>query len=243
MRPFLTLTLALLMLASAAPTALASPSALRIDLPQATLGHDATVPVNVTLVIQDFMCSEPRTFTVLLASNATEGVKAAFASSSLTFTTDAHAYFAEEYRQTQTVNLTVRALQAGEVELTALFAPHERGPCLAPDGFIGSSATVLVAVEGPPASAPSDPAAGEPATNGTPPADPTPATPPTPRPTAAPAAPAGERPMTCAPDGGCGFISDYKPPQESANNDTPGLGLAGALAALAIVAFASRRKK
>lgn len=244
MRPFLLALVAIVaaLLASAAPTAIASPSALRIDLPSATLGADSIVAVNVTLVIQDFMCSEPRDFTVVLSSNATEGVKATFALTSLTFTTPAHAYFAEEYRQTQTVNLTVRALNAGQVELTALFPEHTRDSCLAPDGFQSSSTTVLVAVDGPagaPSTPPAEPAPEETAppvnatTNETTPATPVPSTPRSGSP----------GPSTCSPDGGCGLIGDYDAPAESSDNDTPGLGVVGAVAVLGVAAILWRRKK
>ena len=235
MRTSLFVTLALL-LASTTPTALASPSALRFDMPDGRLGPDVVVPVNVTLMITDFMCHEPREFFVNLSSISSEGVKATFAKTNLTYTTTAHTYFAEPYRQTQTVNLTVRALVPGQIEITAVFLEHEAGPCLAPDGFQSSSVTVAANVDGPAAEAP--PPASEPAANET---TPTPASPP---PTTQPAAPTGDRPMTCAPDGGCGFISEYDPPAESAeDNGVPALGLIGAVAALSLTAIVLRRRK
>lgn len=236
MRTSLFVTLALLMLASTTPTALASPSALRFDVPEGRFGPDVVVPVNVTLTITDFMCHEPRDFFVNLSATSTEGVKATFAKTNLTYSTPAHTYFAEPYRQTQTVNLTVRAINAGQVELTAIFLEHERGPCLAPDGFQSSAVTMAVEVEGP--AAPPAPPTSEPSANETPP------TPASPAPTAQPAAPTGDRPMTCAPDGGCGYISDYEAPAESAEyNGVPGLGLVGAVAALSLTAIALRRRK
>lgn len=230
------MTLAIL-LASTTPTALASPSALRFDVPEGRFGPDVTVPVNVTLIITEFMCHEPREFFVNLTANSTDGVKATFAKTNLTYSTPAHMYFAEPYRQTQTVNLTVRALNAGQVELTAVFLEHERGPCLAPEGFQSSSVTMAVDVEGP-APPPATPSPAEPPTNQT---QPTPASP---APTAQPPASTGERPMTCAPDGGCGYISDYEAPAESAeDNGVPGLGLIGAVAAITLTAIVLRRRK
>ena len=182
MRTSLLVTLGIL-LASTTPTALASPSALRFDMPDGRLGPDVVVPVNVTLMITDFMCHEPREFFVNLSAISSEGVKATFAKTNLTYTTPAHTYFAEPYRQTQTVNLTVRALVAGQIEITAVFLEHEAGPCLAPDGFQSSSVTVAANVDGPAAPPATQPPASEPAANET---SPTPASPTPPaRPTAA----------------------------------------------------------
>ncbi|HET6403233.1 MAG TPA: hypothetical protein VFH78_01195 [Candidatus Thermoplasmatota archaeon] len=230
MRPSLMLALAILVATAATPTALAAPSQVVLALPDGELAHDAVVPVNVTLTIQDFMCHEPRTFSVTLFANSTAGVKGTFARTALTFTTDARSYFAEDYTQTQTVNLTVRALQAGEVELTAHFPEHEVGPCLVPDGFAPSTSTVVARVKAPP-SAGNATDANE--TNATP----------TPTPRVSPTPNGGARPTVCAPDTTCGYIGEFDEQESAGGNDTPGAGLVGAALALTVAAFVARRRK
>lgn len=228
-----------LLAASAAPTASASPTALRFDLPEGTLPGNAIVPVNITLVVDDFMCHDAQSFVVFLESRATEGVKATWTRSNLTFTTQAHAYFAEPYRETQTVDLTVRALAAGEVELTARMDSMPSGPCFAPDGFQAATTTVLVRVDAAaPAPTPTPPAPEANATTGnqTAPANGTGKTPPAAAPTTR--TPSG---APCGPDADCGPIGGFEA-QESTGNDTPGLGTMGALAAVALGAFAFRRR-
>lgn len=238
------LLLALVLAASAAPTALGSASSLVLEMREGALVADSTVPVNVTLTIHDFMCSEPRAFTVLLYANATEGVKATFARTSLLFTTDARTYFAESFQQTQTVNLTVRALQAGDVELTAHFPEADRGPCLAPDGFQPSMAMVRVRVDAPTAAPPAATPPPPSTDNATTTENVTNATSPTPPPTpTAPRERGSGAPTTCAPDTQCGFIGEFDTPAESQENDTPSVGLVGVAAAFAVAAFVSTRRK
>lgn len=238
MRRTILTALAILAAVSAAPTAAASSTALRIDFPSGTFPGDATVPVNVTIYVNDFMCHAPRDFVVFLSANTTEGVKATFAKTNLTFTTPARAYFGEPFSETQSVNLTVRALQSGQAELTAWMEPGEAGACFAPDGFQPSRTTVLVQVDAaasPPTTPP--PAANETATNETATNQTDTNTTPS---RATPTASGG--PAVCPPNEVCGPIGDYAAPQESAN-DTPGLGMIGALAAVALGAFLLKRRK
>lgn len=225
-----------LLLVGVVPTALASPTSLQIVHPEGALPGDAMVPINVTLTIHDFMCHEPRGFTVYLSANATEGVKATFANTNLTFATEARAYFAEPFTQTQTVGLTIRALQPGNIEMTARLDAAEAGPCFAPDGFQAAATTVMARVD-PAAPAPPAPPPEE---SASPPANETSSPSPTPT---APPSPARSTGPVCSPDGNCGAIGEYAPPEESAENGTPGLGLVGALVAITIGAAVLRRKK
>lgn len=217
------LAAALLALA-ALPTAHAARPQLALAAPEGATQASAIVPVDVRLAVGEFTCHEPRAFTVSLFANATEGVKATWARSEVTFPVPAQTYFSETYHANETVNLTVRALQAGEVELTAVFSA-DVGPCFVPGGFESAATTLVLRVD-PPSDAPAEDATVGP--------DP-PAKPAAPR-TAASASAA----PSCGPDGGCGAIGDYVPPAQS-SRDAPGLGLLAAAAALACASLARRR--
>jgi uncharacterized protein (TIGR03382 family) len=231
-----------LVVASAAPTALAARSNVALDAPDGPVGASAVLPVEVSLTLSDFMCHEPRQVAVALYANSTDGVKATWARTSVVFDVPAQAYFAESYTASQTVNLTVRAVKAGEAELTAVFQGAEVGPCFVPDGFDASATTLALDVSGP-ASAPSMSSnltapGNATAGNETGAGNATNATMETPK----PASPRATGP-SCGPEGNCGAIGDYQPPAESAERDAPGAGFLLGAAVLAVAALVARRRR
>lgn len=228
---------AALLLATLAPTAAAAPSSLAFDAPASTPAN-STVPVTVTLSLSGFLCHEPHAVTVQLATTSTEGVKGTFQRTTLTFDIPAESFFGTGYSRSQVVNLTVRAIASGSIDMTATLAA-DVGPCFVPGGFDPATATATLAVEGPASLAtPTN------STNGTATGNETNATntSATPKP-ATPKATGNGKP-SCGPDGGCGPIGEYDAPQESADNGVPGvtpLVAIGVLAASALVARRLRR--
>lgn len=213
----------------AIPTALASPSELSLDLDEGPLAGNATIPVVVRLVVDDFICHEPREFVVHLLSNSTEGVKALFETSELVFQVPARAYYVETYVAEATVNLSVRAIANGQIDLGATFEAGV-GPCFAPGGFGPTAVSISRAVLAAP---------GEPEPNEPEPTDPTPATPATPTP-ATPKRPPRQD-QGCAPDTQCGVIGEFQPPPADIK-ETPGAAIALALPAIALLALARRKR-
>lgn len=209
------------------PTAVASPARVDLLVADGPVVGNATVPVTVRLTIGDFSCHGQREFAVRLYANATEGVKALFATSQATLHVEPHMYYVETYREETTVDLTVRSLREGQVEITAAFEA-DAGPCSAPGGFEPAFATLALAV------VPGDGSLSPEETESAPEAPPT--VPATPTPAAG-----QERPTTtCAPGTPCGFIGEYEAPAES-RSETPAPAVA-LLLAVAILVALTRRK-
>lgn len=228
------LVLAILAAACASPTALAARTSLTLTAPEGAVQAEAVVPVEVALVISDFMCHEPRTLTIQLSAAASAGVKATWSRTNVTLDVPAKAYYAESYRASATVNLTVRALQPGEAELTAAFLEEDVGPCFVPGGFNPASTTLVLRVDGPaaapPAASANESAESEADANETDTARVTPTT------------PRGTGP-SCGPEGNCGAIGEYTPPAESRENDTPGVGYLLGMGVLALAALVGGKRR
>lgn len=248
MRTSLLLALAIV-LASAAPTALAARADLVLTAPEEAVKAEGIVPVDVSLTVSDFMCDEPHALTVELAANATAGVQAALSVPNVTFEVPAEAYFVESYQASATVQVSVTATQAGTVEIVATFAGGDGEPCFVPGGFEPATATAAIRVdaadttpvtmgnetatgnETPSANATDTNATGE--TNAT-------------NTTGNTSLPNGSRDTgpSCSPEGNCGAIGEYAPPQESQGGaDTPGVGFLLGAAVLGIAALVWRRRK
>lgn len=219
----------------AVPTAAAVPAELSQELPEGPIDGNSTVPVTVRLRIGEFMCHDPTTLQVQLSTVSSDGIKALFESSAASFPVEARSYFSGPYEGVAVVNLTVRALNAGQVDLTATFAPADSGPCFVPGGFEPVTITVTRAVvlSSFSSGAPPPPPQGEPPASGEP---------------AEPAEPAGNgapepaRPTGCAPDKTCGAIGEYNAPAESSEQGTPGLAIPMLIAAIIGVALVARRR-
>lgn len=246
--------IALVLFAGLAPVASAAPSALAMDAPPVPLDAVATVRVDVTLTVHDFLCHEPYTLGVALETSPSEGVQASVDLSSIAFDVPARSYFVDTYEETRSVNLSVNAGREGEVALLATFAQVDEGPCFVPGGFEPSRAFVRVLVTAPDAPPPTTP----PETDA-PPADPPTTEPPAADPPAddAPAAdepavdaPASDAPPAprpsgrlCGPDATCAPVGNYDAPAESEENATPGVTWLAMLAVLGIAALVARRRR
>lgn len=224
-----TMLLVLAFIAGATPVASAAPSSLTLQLQEGPLAANADVPVNVTLTMDDFMCHEPHALSVALTTTTSDGVKATFERSNLTFEIPARSYFVDSYSEVQAVNLTVRALQAGQVELVATFAPVGEGPCFVPGSFEPSTVIVNVTVTAPTETLP-------PPTQTTPP----PAANETDR--AVPPTPVERTPTACGPDATCAPVGEYAAPEESVDRDAPGAGWLAIVAVVGLAAIAWRRR-
>lgn len=233
MRTSLLAALALLCAASVAPTAAASGTSLSFDAP-ASMPANSTVPVTVTVTLSQFLCHEPHSVTVSLSVANSAGVRAAFQHTTLTFPVPARSYFGESYQESQTVNLTVRAISAGSVELNGTLTA-DVGPCFVPGGFEPASALATLSVEAPAAPRVA-PVGNETATNDTN------ATAPAANSTKAQPRTSDGKPA-CPPEGGCGLIGEYDAPAESSNKDTPGVTPLLAMGVLALAAVVARRRR
>lgn len=248
MRPVLLLVLAIL-LASAAPTALAARAELVLTAPDDAVRAEDVVPVDVAITLSDFMCDEPRAVVVALAANATAGVQASLSVPNVTFEIPAEAYFVRGYQANATVQVAITATQAGTVELAATFAGDDGEPCFAPGGFEPATASATLRVDaadttpvtmGNETAADNEtPVANATETNETAETNATNATDDT-------TLPNGSRRTgpSCSPDGNCGAIGEYAPPQESQGGvDAPGVGFLLGAAVLAVAALVWRRRK
>ncbi|HUR68015.1 MAG TPA: hypothetical protein VM370_02130 [Candidatus Thermoplasmatota archaeon] len=233
------LAAALALAALSAPTAAAAPASLSLELPEGPIDADVTVPVVVRLTASDFMCHEDRAFVVTLATATTDGVKALFESSTVTFPVQARSYYINGYEGEATVNLSVRAIQDGNVELSAHFEA-DVGPCYVPGGFDPASVVVARAVVAHPAT---------PDTSSPTPPSPSPGpqeTPPSATPAATPTPASTTGGNVCGPRGDCGAIGEFQAPAESSageqENDTPGVGVAALVLSSFGLALLMRRR-
>lgn len=221
-----------LILLSAAPTTAAASTTLDIILDESTVEGNATIPVSFRLTLSEFVCHEPYTFILALSANTTEGVQAAFETSTVTIPVPARSYYGDPFSGEATVNLSTRALMDGDLGLTASFASDD-GPCFVPGGFQPMQVTMVRAVHAGPAtggqsSGPDD----VPETNAT-----------EERPTASMPTPTTQNNGACAPNKTCGTIGDFQPEESTgARSATPGVGLVSIIGAVACLALASRRR-
>lgn len=248
MRPALPLVLAIL-LASAAPTALAARAELVLTAPEEAVRAEGVVPLDVAITLSDFMCDEPRNVVVELAANATAGVQASLSVPNVTFEIPAEAYFVQSYQASATVQVAITAAQAGSVEITASFAGDDGEPCFVPGGFAPATAAASIRVDAAdttPVTMGNETDTGNetPPTNATD-ANETAETNAT-NTTGNTSVPNGSRRdgPSCGPDGNCGAIGEYAPPQESQGSvDAPGVGFLLGAAVLAVAALVWRRRK
>lgn len=235
--------LALLALLALPTAAAASPASLELAGPMQPVALDAAggtvVPVGVTLAMDHFSCANETEFLVALTV-AGSGVDATLENQTAAFRVPAQSFLIEGYRQTTTVNLTLRGHEGtadGFAELTASFTSDGAG-CVAPGGFSTAFANLTIRTQMP---APSftgnvttggnETGAGGNATVGN-----------ETNTTGPGASGNATTPRNQTGSGSTNYIGGYQPPEESAaENGVPGPGVALALGAVA-AALLLRRK-
>lgn len=243
MRLPLVLALALALAIGTTPVAAAARDSMEIQGPETMQAPQGVGEATLLLQlrVEDFYCSQPRTFVVKLNATSDVGISA-YVPPELVFQVPAGSYLIDPFEARATFNLTVAATTFGSVVVFALFEAAE-DDCIAPGGFPAAQVGASVRVE-PTTSPPPEPTPTTPPPAETPPANDTDAsgdgTVPaeSPSPTPPPADPA-----TCAPSQTCGFIGDFEPETvDESSLETPFVGLALVVAALAVALVVSRKR-
>lgn len=239
--------LALLVLASLPSASAASPASLTFAGPVEPIALDGgpvTVPLNLTLTLEQFSCMEDAQFPVLIRI-AGSGAYVTLDTQRPVFLVPADSYLVDPYNATVVVNATLGpdpAAHEGTINLIASFT-SEGGGCIAPGGFSPATANLTLRTTTSTNSSGNSTGnfTGEPTPgNGTaaegnetlgnetnqtaPPEDVTPAT-----------------PKRQTGSGSEDYIGDYRPPDESSDKSVPAPGFLFALGAVA-AALLLRRK-
>lgn len=244
----LALMLALVVLALAPVAAAASPASLAFTGPAEPIALDdgaKTIPLNLTLTLEQFSCMEDTPFPVHIRI-AGSGAYVTLDTQSPTFVVPGDSYVVQPYVATITVNATLGpdpAAREGVVDLIATLSTENAGRCVTAGGFRAATANLTLRTTYGAANDTDDgdgnftgelgsgngtaPEGNETLgneTNETPDMEPTPATP-------------KPRPGSGSKD----YIGDYVPPGESAEKSVPAPGAMLALGAVAC-ALLLRRK-